>query len=148
MMRKVLVLDRGPLAILAHPDFWRSDVLDLGAWVRAHTKAGNVVILPEITDYELRRELEPLRKRRSIRRLDVLAEELDYLPLNTSMVRRAAVLWGQARRAGHVTAPPEALDADVLLAAQAEGVGATIVTENVAHLSFFGPADTWRNLPP
>jgi len=70
-----------------------------------------------------------------------------YLPLDTPTMHRAADLRAEARSAGHLTASADALDADVILAAQAEGVGATIVTENVGHLSFFGPADRWQNLP-
>jgi predicted nucleic acid-binding protein len=135
---KVLVLDSGPLGILAHPDLRRPDVLELQAWVRAHESAGSTLYLPEIIDYELRPELERVRKRRSLRRLDQLANELDYLPIDTPTVRRAAVLWGQARRAGHVTASPEALDADVILAAQAESVEATIVTAGVSSRSGTG----------
>lgn len=102
--------------------------------------------LPEITDYEVRRELLRANKLRSLRRLDFLARRVIYLPLDTPTLRRAAELWAHARTVGHVTASPEALDADVILAAQAESVGATMVTENVSHLAFFGPADRWQNL--
>jgi predicted nucleic acid-binding protein len=72
---------------------------------------------------------------------------LDYLPLDTSMMRRAAELWARARNMGLPTAPPEALDGDVILAAQAERVAAVVATTNVGHLARFVSADHWRNIP-
>jgi predicted nucleic acid-binding protein len=49
------------------------------------------------------------------------------------MWRRAADVWATARNLGNVTAPPEALDGDVLLAAQAVEEAAVIVTTNAKH---------------
>jgi hypothetical protein len=36
------------------------------------------------------------------------------------------------------------LDGDVILAAQAQQVGAMVATENVAHLGLFVEAKSWR----
>jgi predicted nucleic acid-binding protein len=82
----------------------------------------------------------------SVRRLDSLGEDLEYLPLDTSVMRRAAVLWAHARNTGVPTAPPEALDADVILAAQAEAAGAIVATENVGHIARFVTARHWREI--
>jgi hypothetical protein len=49
-------------------------------------------------------------------------------------------------RLGTPTAPPEALDGDVILAAQAERAGAIVATENVAHLARFVIARHWRDI--
>jgi len=38
------------------------------------------------------------------------------------------------------------LDGDVILAAQAEAAGATVVTENVSHLDRFVAAADWETL--
>ncbi len=148
LMGSVLILDSTPLSLLAHPDVKQPGVLEIRAWLEAHLQRGSTIYLPEIADYELRRELIRANKLRSLRRLDYLPQEVLYLPLDTPTVRRAAELWAKARNAGHLTASADALDADVLLAAQAESVGATIVTANVAHLAFFGQAERWQNLPP
>jgi predicted nucleic acid-binding protein len=102
------------------------------------------VLIPEIADFEVRRELLRAGKLKSIRRLDRLASQLQYLPLATATIRRAAELWAQARNAGIPTAPPDALDADVILAAQAESVGGIVATENVGHLARFVLAKHWR----
>jgi predicted nucleic acid-binding protein len=112
--------------------------------------AGRRVIVPEIGDYEVRRELNRLRARRSLATLDGLAARFEYLPLTTVVMRLAAELWAQARQGGYPTAPDPALDADVILAAQALslGVPGVVATTNVGHLARFVPADTWQNITP
>jgi predicted nucleic acid-binding protein len=55
------------------------------------------VFVPEIADYELRRKLLHLiRKgqasRKSVERLEDLGKLLEYLPLDTETMRRAAAL--------------------------------------------------------
>jgi predicted nucleic acid-binding protein len=105
-----------------------------------------MVYVPEIADYEVRRELLRAGKTASIRRLDTLITDLDYLPLDTQTMRRAAELWAQARNLGTPTAPPEALDGDVILAAQAERAGGIVATENVRHLARFVTAKHWRDI--
>ena len=42
-----------------------------------------------------------------------------YDPITTPIMRRAAEYWAASRRAGRPTSDPAALDADVILAAQA-----------------------------
>ena len=39
---------------------------------------------------------------------------LDYAPITTTVMLKAAELWAQARRAGRPTAAPDALDADCI----------------------------------
>lgn len=138
-------LDSTPLSLLCQRSTARG-VPEIRAWLAAQTDAGVVVYVPEITDYEVRRELLRAGKTASIQRLDTLVADLDYLPLDTPTMHRAAELWAQARNQGTLTAPPEALDADVILAAQAEAVGAIVVTENVGHLARFVTAKHWRDM--
>jgi predicted nucleic acid-binding protein len=109
------------------------------------------VFLPEIADYELRRKLLHLLTKkqtttRSIQRLDDLGGVLIYLPIDTSVMRRAAQLWADARSAGMPTAPEPALDGDVILASQAIEVGATVVTTNRKHLDRFVPCQEWTEI--
>jgi hypothetical protein len=82
--------------------------------------------------------------------LDQLGVQLKYLALTTVAMRRAAELWAQARRQGQPTAANCALDADVILAAQALTLGAPAVmaTSNPAHLTRFAPAELWQNIGP
>lgn len=146
-----LLLDSNILTRLCHPA--REANRPVTAWIEALLDSGaHDFCIPEIADYEVRRGLLHLAMRsgrsttRSLRRLDLLADSLDFLPLSTPSLRRAAELWAQARHAGLPTAPSEALDADVILAAQALEVSGTVVTENLRHISRFAPASRWQEL--
>jgi predicted nucleic acid-binding protein len=146
----VVVLDSGPLGILAHPRN-PPHVRVCRDWARALRAAGRRVIVPEIADYEVRRELIRLNKHRSVLVLDGLAGPFQYAPLTTTAMRQAAALWARARQQGQPTAPDPALDADVILAAQALTLGVpqvVIATSNIGHLARFVPADLWQNIVP
>jgi predicted nucleic acid-binding protein len=146
LTRDPIVLDASPLSLLCYPDLRVPVVDEINLWLEGHDLAGRIVYVPEIADYEVRRELIRAGKVRSIRKLDALISRAAYLPLNTTTMRRAAELWAQSRNLGTPTAPPEALDADVILAAQAEQVGGIVATDNVAHLARFVPAKHWRDI--
>jgi predicted nucleic acid-binding protein len=145
----VVVLDATPLGLLANPNHTHGPVA-CRRWVAALQAAGRQVILPEIADYEIRRELLRANLVASVRLLDDLARQLTYLRLTTAMMHRAAELWAQARNTGRQTAPDPALDCDVILAAQALSLGVPVVvaTANPAHLSRYVTADHWQNIAP
>jgi predicted nucleic acid-binding protein len=142
----IILLDTGPLGILVHPRIsqecqdWLEDIL-----LKEYR-----VVLPEIADYELRRELLRLNNLARIQRLDRLKKRLEYLPLTTDVMLQAAELWAKARQTGKPTADPHALDGDVILAAQAMSIETTdqiiIATTNVRHLSLFVNAREWSNI--
>ena len=110
-------------------------------------ESGIRVILPEIADYEVRRELLRAGKTVGVSRLDQLKQVLEYLPINTQVMLRAAELWAEVRRRGQPTADPKELHGDVILAAQAEQAAAPVVTENVGHLSRLVEAKKWNEIP-
>jgi predicted nucleic acid-binding protein len=119
--------------------------------LRELSDAGHLFVLPEIADYEVRRELVRLRRTKSLRRLDRLALQLEYLPLDTSAMRRAAEFWAEARQQGRPTASNDALDSDVILAAQVATYGvrnSIVATSNPSHISRFVTADLWQNIMP
>src|SRR4030095_3921073 len=88
-------------------------------WMESLVVKGAQVCVPEIADYEVRRELLRANKLQGIARLDILKNAVEYLPITTAIMLKAAELWAQARRVGLPTADPKALDCDVILAAQA-----------------------------
>lgn len=141
-MNRPIILDAGPLGMIAHPRPNR----DITLWLKQILEAGVEVIIPEIADYELRRNLLLSGLSKSIERLDHLKMSLTYLPLNTGVMLRAAELWAEARKAGQPTADPKALDGDVILASQALEAGAIVATENISHLSRFAEAKYWRDI--
>jgi len=137
----IVLLDSGPLGILSNPKP-SPMTLDCRIWLESLWSNNYEVILPEIADYEVRRELLRANKLAGIRRLNEFKARLQYLPLTTPMMLKAAELWAAARRAGMPTADPKALDGDVILADQAmlvekNGLMVVVATTNVGHLSRF-----------
>jgi predicted nucleic acid-binding protein len=118
-------------------------------WLQSLLAARVRVIVPEIADYEVRREPLRAKKTKGIGKLDALIGVLEYLPITTPAMRRAALFWAQARQQGKPTAADKALDADMILVAQAVTLGepgVVIATTNVGHLSLFAPAELWHNI--
>lgn len=147
-MSRVVLLDAGPLGLVTNPK--RSPQSTACAqWLRSLITQGVRVTVPEIADYEVRRELLRANKTKGIMRLEALAERLEYLPITTAAMRQAAFFWARARQQGQPTASDHALDGDMILAAQASTLGvaeAVIATTNVGHLSRFVTADLWQNI--
>ena len=136
-MTRLVFPDAGPLGLLTRSPRI-PEAAACYAWLRARLAAGSRMLLPEIADYEVRRELLRLNARTALRRLDALHNETLYLPLTTPVMRRAAELWAQMRQRGTPTADPRALDGDVILAAQAlsalqPGDTLVVATTNVGH---------------
>jgi predicted nucleic acid-binding protein len=146
-MSTLVCLDTGPLGMVTNP---RATVQTdrCTQWLEGLLARGVRVLIPEIADYELRRELLRADKVAGLRRLDALVSTLEYLPLTTAMMRQAAQFWAEARRQGRPTADDKALDGDVILAAQAlltstDDDPVIVATDNVGHLARFVPAYRW-----
>ena len=139
-MTDPVMLDATPLGRLAHRKPDPADVRRLSELLWR----GTTVLIPEIADYEVRRSLLLHGLSKSLRELDILKSRLRYIPISTPTMIKAAELWAEARRKGRPTSDPRALDADVILAAQALESGATVVTENVSHLSRYVAVRPWR----
>lgn len=149
-MSRAILLDAGPLGLVTNPKLSPQSLI-CARWLQDLVASGARVILPEISDYEVRRELLRAQKLRGIGRLDALTALLEYLPLSTAAMRQAAILWAKARQQGQPTAGDKALDGDVILAAQAMTLGARevmIATTNVGHLSRLAPAGLWQDISP
>jgi hypothetical protein len=153
MTRKVVVLDSGPLGLLAQSKA-HSLASQCSEWFRSHLAAGNDIVTPEIADYGVRRELIRLNLTKGILKLDSLVTIVGvrYHPINTRTMRQAAQFWADARRAGRPTADPTALDADVILAAQAIDAAGDqqpfVATSNAKHPARFVAAIQWFDLEP
>jgi predicted nucleic acid-binding protein len=144
----VVLLDAGLIGLVTNPK--RSpEGLACALWLQTLVTSEVRVIVPEIADYEVRRELLRADKVKGVRRLDELTNLLEYLPITTAAMRQAALFWAEARQRGQSTAGDKTIDADVILAAQAMTLGVSngvIATTNVGHLSRFTQADVWRNI--
>lgn len=149
-MSRVIVLDTGLLGLVTNPKL-SSESAACAQWLQSHVVAGNRIIIPEIADYELRRELLRANKTKGIARLDDLAKFLEYLPITTTAMRQAAKFWAQARQQGQPTAGDKTIDGDMILVAQAVTLAVpdlVIATTNVGHLAKFVVAELWQNIPP
>jgi hypothetical protein len=145
-----VVLDASPLGILANPRNL-PHVVACRRWVANLQAGGWRVILPEIVDYEVRRELHLRNSAGGLAHLDWLGGQLEYVSLTTAAMRQAALFWADARRAGLPTAGPAELDADAILAAQAATIGdptVIVATANVGYLARFVRAELWQNIVP
>jgi toxin FitB len=145
-MTDVVLLDSGPLGIISHPKPTMAAV----DWLTQLLAAGIRVLVPEIADFEVRRELLRARRHKGIKRLDRMKTELGYLPITTAAILQAAEFWADARRRGHPTSHDHALDGDVILAGQGATLSASFVvaTGNPRHLSRFVPAKLWHEITP
>lgn len=156
MPLSAVFLDAGPLGLVTDRS-GKQDADDCRAWVTSLLVAGVEVLVPEIADYEVRRELIRAGKALGIGRLDRFHGGVSYLPLSTMAMREAAQLWAQTRNAGQMTAPPLALDGDAILAGQvlawckdqSIALSDTMTASvNVRHLARFVPTDLWKNIIP
>ncbi len=149
-MSRIILLDSGPLGLVTNPT--ASPTAEAcNQWMEARLVERVRVVVPEITDYEVRRELLRANKVAGLARLDALKKSIGFIPITTDAMLMAAGFWADARRQGRPTADNKALDADVILAAQAVLLDspedeAVIATTNVGHLSRYARAQRWEEI--
>lgn len=83
-MRWAVALDAGVLGQVSHP---RPNA-EVAERFRELLESDTAVIVPEISDFEVRRELIRARRATGLTRLDRLKSTLWYLPLTTPIMRR------------------------------------------------------------
>ena len=145
----LVLLDAGPLGLVTHPRATPENDA-CSRWMESLLRGGWRVGIPEIADYEVRRELLRADKQEGLRRLDALKAAVEYLPITTQAMREAAAFWADARKRHRPTADDKALDADMILVAQAleamDPEEVVIATSNVGHLARFAPAKVWWDI--
>jgi len=151
-MAEYILLDSSPLG-LACGNPRRSETVQSLNWLDGLLARGVVVFVPEVADYEVRRELTRIGAIPSLIRLDALVTNrgLRYAPITTAQMRQASLFWADARNRGLPTASPDALDADVILAACAATIGqpgdqVIVATRNVGHLARYCDARLWTSI--
>jgi hypothetical protein len=117
-------------------------------WMERLLAGGIAVRVPEIADYELRRNLVRIRSERSLTALDSLVARIGYVALTTVSMRKAASYWAQARWRGKAATDNKRLDGDMILCGQVSvlvdgGDDAEIATDNTRHFSHFFKAREW-----
>ena len=125
----------------------------MSRWVAACRAARHEIYIPEVIDYEIRRELLRANKKVGVANLNALKAVFRFLPITSPAMLLAADLWATSRQGGQPTGDPKKLDIDVILAAQALTLGVLsgdliVATSNIKHLSRFVPADLWSRITP
>jgi predicted nucleic acid-binding protein len=118
-------------------------------WLARLLSSGVEVLIPEIADYEVRRELLRAGSIKGVQRLSELRTTLGFVLITSEAMLRAAKFWAEARRRGRPTAADHSLDADVILAAQAATLAAKsviVAPTNPRHISRFVPAEHWEDI--
>jgi hypothetical protein len=123
-MRHIL-LDSSPLALASTPAR-SADAVAITNWMMSCLAVGNKIYIPEVIDYELRRELLRAGKINSVKKLDGLKAILRFLPISNPTMLLAA-------QALTLSVPANEL---------------IIATSNIGHLSRFTAADFWSNIKP
>lgn len=151
-MPRYIFLDAGPLGLLCKGSS-NIKAERCREWSRQVQGMGYDVLVPEIADYEIRREFIRIGNEDWLRQLDALSS-VALVPITRAAMVRAAEFWAMLRNNGLGTAPPEALDADAILAAQAVTAArpedtVIIATTNVGHLERFPGvvAQPWEYIP-
>jgi hypothetical protein len=98
-MARAIILDTGPLGLVTNPR-GSAEAIACNDWLQDHLAKGTRVVVPEIADYEVRRELLRANKRAGVQRLNTVKSILDYVPITTESMLLAAELWADARRQG------------------------------------------------
>jgi predicted nucleic acid-binding protein len=147
----VVFLDTGVLGYITHPK-GSDESRKCTEWLSGHLKSGNRVCVPEVCDYELRREYIRNKADKALEKLDKLKGALEYVPITTPMMLHAAALWAEARSKGKPTAHDKELDVDMILVAQAKITAAsgdvlTIATTDVGDLPRFTDARAYTAIP-
>lgn len=149
-MKRLILLDSGPLGMASNP---KAENISLVCqqWLEEMLVRGEQVAIPEIADYEVRRELLRANRLNGLRRLDDLKQTLKYIPINTETMLLAAQLWADMRNKGTPTADAKALDGDVILAAQANLIAqdyteVIVATTNLRHLNRLTNAAHWQSI--
>ncbi len=149
-MSRLVILDAGPLGLITNPKS-TFEVHACSRWLHSLLSQGVEVAIPEIADYEIRRELLRADKLKGLSRLDSFKSRLGYVAITTEAMLLAAQLWARARKNGRPTATDTALDADVILSAQAllmaeDGYDIEVATTNVKHIEQFVTARLWQDI--
>jgi predicted nucleic acid-binding protein len=110
---------------------------------RAARSGGADLLLCPVVDYEIRRGLLKRGAQGALRSFEAIRSGLVYEPFDEATWRQAAELWAASRRLGQPIP-----DADLLIAAQALQLEATLATDNQKRFEVFKPlgltVENWK----
>ncbi|MUG96224.1 hypothetical protein F7734_29345 [Scytonema sp. UIC 10036] len=136
-MTQAVLLDTNPLGQVTHPKI-KPEVIN---WMQSLRENNIALKSPEISVYEVRRELIRLYNNKSLERLNQFIS-YSLIPVNSETFVQAAIFWAEVRNQGKPTSDNKSLDCDAILAAQALQQfeyydKVTVITTNVKHIERF-----------
>lgn len=147
-----VLLDSSLLSIISNPSY-KEENRQCQQWVKGLVQNDIAVVIPAVTDYELRRTLLQGHKEEGLKNLDRIGSMgLMYVEMTEKMWRKGSELWAWARNSGQSTAHAERIDIDCLLASQAivlaESTGeyTVVATKNIKHIQRYTPAMKWEDI--
>jgi hypothetical protein len=157
----IILLDSGVLSLLC------SSIDDISSeednsieqcinWFYSLLAKGVYLCTSQISDYEVRREFIRINSK-GLEDLDNFKQEriIDFLPLTTEVMEKAAQIWAKVRNINLPTADNKNIDADMIILAQwcllkeeNPGQEIFIATTNVKHLKIIAGdnAQEWENI--
>ena len=155
----IVILDSGVLSLLASPiqDASRqeeNEIYQCTEWLYYLLSKGVYIVTSEISDYEIRREFIRI-KSDGLVILDSLRSVVDFFPITTEVLKKAAEFWADARQNHIPTSDDKNIDADMIILAQWSllheefpGRNILIATKNIRHMKIFAKenAQEWRNI--
>ena len=102
-------------------------------------KQNALILISPIVFYELARLLYKKQAKTHLAFLEGLVARFEWIDLKRTTWILAAQFWANCRKKGTPTGDGnEGLDADALIAAQAEEYNAVVVTNNIRHFQYLG----------
>ncbi len=155
----IVILDSGVLSLLASPiretsEAEDSEIYRCREWFDSLLAKAVYIVTSDISDYEVRRELIRIQSQ-GLEILDNLRNTIDFLPLTTEVMIKAAELWANARQNHISTADDKNIDADMIITAQwmilqneFPGRRVLIATKNLRHMKIFAQDNAleWINI--
>lgn len=150
----IVILDSGVLSLLVSPikdvsQEEQNEISKCTEWFYYLLSKGVYVVTSEISDYEIRREFIRI-KSDGLSILNSLrnAKVIDFLPLTTEVMQKAAELWAEARQNHIPTSDNKNIDADMIILSQWSllsdeypGRSVLIATKNIRHMKTFAEDD-------
>lgn len=152
----IIFIDSGVLGILTNP-YKFGEARDCEHWLYTLLSQGVYICSSDICDFEVRRglvlALQNKPKFSGIQNLDEIRDIIDFLAIDSVLLRKAADLWASARSQGIPTADQKSLDVDIIISAHWQmltdnfpGRYIVVATTNVKHLSRFTEAKVWKDI--
>lgn len=156
----IVILDSNILTLLVTPldeklsedEKLTKEIHQCTKWFERLLSKGARIIVSDICDYEVRRELIRINSK-SVQELDNLRDLIEFKPVTFAVLEKAAELWAEARYLSQSNKIKENIDLDCILAAQwcllkeqYPGRQVIIATKNIKDFQRVTDCDVWQNI--